>query len=1449
MSTGRHLLIIATAHYSDPDEWPHLEVDAETQVWRDWLTDQELGDRAFVVAFDDLARSPSKTRVQEVLGVREGFDRHRDVLVCYITGHGERYHREHRLVLSSSLPGETSSMLPTREVFEWAMDRVETALVVVDTCYAGEVATFMSSLERDLPAGWVVIASASAHKQAHLGVLTDAVRAIAETGTDQDAQPYLDYWDLIPALADALDDQSWQPFGTPPPRSRSRLPTLPNRHYRPDVDERVTVESARRDVAMYMSDLAAHWDPRSRGVGDASTPGILFTGRDQLMRILISAAQGEPGSFVVTGVAGCGKSAVLSRLVTFSDPGFRARHADAAHAADVAGEPLPRIGDVDVAVLAKGSVAQGVLDAIRDRLGVPGVDGEAIGDTIARIHQAQEGRLITMVVDALDEAEDPRGIVNSVLSPLVNSSGAAWLRLLIGVRGIAPTTADRYQAQDALAAATIRALSAAFVDAAAPPYWTEADLAAYVARLLRTPLGGNQHATPYDTVDADQIHELARAVAKIAGTSYVLARLISDQLRGQSHPQDPTDPAWQARSRASLEEILTAELEQDYPDTDRRRVARHLLTGAALARGRGVPRRKIWPLLAQALDPTGRRYTDADIAALLDEHIGGYLIRDVADNATVYRPFHDAFAEALTSTLDPHSRRRVTAGLLDLFTVTRSHGLIVPPAVYLRRHAVEHAAESGDLGRFVQNPEVLTWSDPDHLIPLLGALDDPPAQMIGRVYRSIAHTLREPDRSPDTFVLQLRASQAGLNELAAGLARAAPHPTGRPRWATPRQDSDHQRIDIFGLNASAIGALPDGTPVVVSGGADKTVRVWRLADGAPVGEPMRGHDGQVMSVAVGALPDGTPVVVSGGADMTVRVWRLADGAPVGEPMRGHDKWVMSVAVGALPDGTLVLVSGGADMTVRVWRLDDGAPVGEPMRGHDGQVMSVAVGALPDGTPVVVSGGPDMTVRVWRLDDGAPVGEPMRGHYDWVRAVAVGALPDGTPVIVSGGADSLVVVWRLADGTPVGERMSDSLMGERSHAKWVMSVAVGALPDGTPVIVSGGADGILRVWRLVDGAPVGGPRRGHQGGVMSVAVGALPDGTPVIVSGGADMTVRVWRLAAGASIGEEMRGHDKWVMSVAVGALPDGTPVIVSGGADMTVRVWRLDDGAPVGEPMRGHHKWVRAVAVGALPDGTPVIVSGGTDRTILVRRLSDGAPVGEHRRGNYGQVNALAVGALPDGTPVIVSGGADKTVRVQRLVDGARVGGPLRGHGGGVNAVAVGALPDGTPVVVSGSGKGSVRVWRLAGVATSRNGLHRPLKAVRVWPLADARLRLTLHGHEGGVTAVAVGALPDGTPVIVSGGADWTVRVWRLVDGAPVREPLRGHDGWVTAVAVGALPDGTPVIVSGGADWTVRVWRLDDGAPVGSPLNLQSSVESIVLTDSVVVVAMDNDIVAINLGQ
>ena len=58
------------------------------------------------------------------------------------------------------------------------------------------------------------------------------------------------------------------------------------------------------------------------------------------------------------------------------------------------------------------------------------------------------------------------------------------------------------------------------------------------------------------------------------------------------------------------------------------------------------------------------------------------------------------------------------------------------------------------------------------------------------------------------------------------------------------------------------------------------------------------------------------------------------------------------------------------------------------------------------------------------------------------------------------------------------------------------------------------------------------------------------------------------------------------------------------------------------------------------------------------------------------------------------------------------------------------------------------------------------------------------------------------------------------------------------AVAAGALPDGTPVIISGGGgDGAVRVWRLADGTPLLPPLDLPESVWDVAVHGNIIVTA------------
>jgi len=59
----------------------------------------------------------------------------------------------------------------------------------------------------------------------------------------------------------------------------------------------------------------------------------------------------------------------------------------------------------------------------------------------------------------------------------------------------------------------------------------------------------------------------------------------------------------------------------------------------------------------------------------------------------------------------------------------------------------------------------------------------------------------------------------------------------------------------------------------------------------------------------------------------------------------------------------------------------------------------------------------------------------------------------------------------------------------------------------------------------------------------------------------------------------------------------------------------------------------------------------------------------------------------------------------------------------------------------------------------------------------------------------------------------------------------------VAAVAVGALPDGTPVIISGDDRGMVQVWRLADGTPLVPPLYLPESVQAVAVHGDVIVTA------------
>ncbi|MET9142824.1 hypothetical protein [Streptomyces sp. NPDC004042] len=1473
-SPERVLVTVAVRDYDDGDTEFTEGIDEQLAVLDEWWCSPDSAEPFHKVPQPELRERHDVERFLYEAGVRENRGK---ALVLFITGHGRMgSSRTHFLQLPGTDPKrQLATAVRTSDLVAAALDsHAENVLVIVNTCFAQGVAGELLPLfgeiagRRRRGAQLDVVATCDQDQLVQVRRFPSVLRRVLDRlrTSAQITHERLSVTQLMTEFENEL--------GSDPERRKHRLhrvidgsgstvpsPCLPNPGYRPP---REVVAPARRPVATPAADIDV-WLARASGRPHADDPGWYFSGRRRLNTAL-AAFLGRPGGvLLLTGTAGSGKSAVLGRAVTLSDPLFRAnpRYQDAVGSAPP--ETVPAEEAVSVAVLARRRTAADVLGELLRGLGVdPPAPGPA-DDPVERwtalldAYLGEPGDPVTVVLDGLDEAAEPFRIVHGVLAPLgahcvpppgALPPGAALpgprrsdpgtcrrrLRLVIGVRSSRPATGpgepgEAGEADSAVPGAVAEAAPAAGrretgllgalreVFPSATVLRTDgrgsrADIADYVEALIGTGTSpgtedgealGPAAGTAGTARRAAAVREAAETVAAEVWPSFLDARLAGEQLRAAPDPAAlVASPRWRELLHTGTTGLLRRDLHLARTEGLPPDVALALLRAGAFALGAGIPWSTVWPAVAGAL--LGRPVEEPDrmIGILLRGRLSGYLAHDHEDDRIVYRPAHERLAEILRD-----QRQNLLPDRGD------------PPA----------PADAGDVKDAADVRDVPDVRD----VRDVKSPSGPPVPP-GLRERTGPRAAAEPGRAalPD----QTARRRSG---------RTAP---GRPTPVVPGVPGASGTPGTWTTRAEAHRLIAEALAGLVA--EDATVPPHPYLSRHLAAHAARGDVLDDAHVPRALLPWETSGKVrtllrqtgTGQRQEWLEAWAaiepfLGDADPesrqAGLHLAHHAATHRRVPLSELPAPERHLTGSCLTPLWTDWTATDNV-----LAVTDTVVESLAHTVTSDGRPLLVTGDSHGTLRRWETY-GAPVGAPARTRGGALQHLL--PLPDD--LLVSGGTDGTVRVWDSTRGRLLGEAL------RRPHT-WVSGLTLLTPAAGPSRVLVAHSDGRLTAldpvtFHTVATSDPSGPSDPSDPSDLDDTAGSTSPSTPAASAHADTDTDADAEAEADAEADTEVdvdadADADETAAEPAAD-LPalDPAPAILAGvrlgpGEGMAlavaqggrVGVWRPGKGlVPLGE----HPDEVRAVVGLPAPNRFATCDDSGH---LGFWDAAEGG--GEVTAGPPPARSATALAAVPvDGESAVVCAGSDHVLRVWDTGTRRPLGGPLEGHT--ATPLALAAVPGAVPSVVSAGGDRTLRRWLLTGhgsrpapaVRRSVVAAALPGRDVTGGPLlvavadeeeatlwnADTGGHVRLPVGDSAVTAFAWTATADG-PLLVTAHSDASVQLWSVgagagsdLAGAPVRRgTLVSHSLPVQTMA--AFPDGTgrTLLATGGADGSVHLWDL-----------------------------------------
>ncbi len=626
------------------------------------------------------------------------------------------------------------------------------------------------------------------------------------------------------------------------------------------------------------------------------------------------------------------------------------------------------------------------------------------------------------------------------------------------------------------------------------------------------------------------------------------------------------------------------------------------------------------------------------------------------------------------------------------------------------------------------------------------------------------------------------------------------------RWELPYQRPglpEHVGHIIGGMRLrhtqeiADVAFSPDGK-LLATAGKDRLVKLWDMANG-PELVSYAGHGERVRSIAFS--PDGK-TLASAGAEPDIRLWDPKTGKDI-RVIKGKGTLVNNLAYSR--DGKYLVVAN-EDKAIRLYDAASGTLKREIADFGQG-IRKVTFSA--DGS-ILAAGVDNGQIRLWEYPK--MLTNPNQPDYwskqDFAgRTIDLAFSPNGRSMLRVGPEG--VKIYDTPRTTALRPVTVHRLLIQPSHPNNPFTCALFAR-DGK-ILVTGGQDGVIRLWDSANGRPAGAFER-HDGPVSALAFNHA--GTMLASASAdygdrpasADHTARLWPYVVGVE-GREFKGHDGPAWAAAFS--PDGQR-LVSASSDRTVKIWDVAS-AKVLRSLTGHDAGVTVALFH--PNGTKVL-SGGADKVLRLWDAESGKSE-QTFRGHDGTITSADF--HPSGRQ-FVSGGADKCIKIWDTA-----GKLLRSIPTPSIVTCVAFSPDGKQLA-SGHVDQVVRLWdanakethawtahgiSVSALAYSPNGKWLASAGadhlVRVWSLDNvATTPITLAGHTGPVSSVA---FRKDSLHLASCGSDQLVKLWKL-DGGTGREiqTYRGHTDWATSVAFSR--DGF-LIASASVDRTIRLWEIN----------------------------------------